>query len=91
MIAISVLVFTSSAICLACEPPEFGRYCTRTLNPAFVTAIAASLAPHALTNTAWQSRGSGVMDCFTAFAMTRLFVERVFGKAMLARFCSWSM
>ena len=40
------------------------------LEPGGVTAIATSLTLLAMTNTAWQSMGSEVLDCFTAFAMT---------------------
>ncbi|MFZ3028922.1 MAG: hypothetical protein WA062_14970 [Rhodoferax sp.] len=46
------------------SPPYPARYRTRTLNRAFVTASVAR-----------QSMQSRDMDCFTALAMTGLFME----------------
>ncbi|MFZ2122993.1 MAG: hypothetical protein WAV14_06350, partial [Rhodoferax sp.] len=46
------------------SPPNPARYRTRTLNKNFVTASVAR-----------QSMQSRDMDCFTAFAMTGLFME----------------
>jgi stage V sporulation protein SpoVS len=47
-----------------CEPPVSGLIPHTTLNKNFVTASVAR-----------QFMQSEVMDCFTAFAMTSLFME----------------
>jgi hypothetical protein len=54
------------------SPPYPARYRTRTLNSDFVTASEAR-----------QSMQSDFMDCFTAFAMTELFMKSVARQSML--------
>ena len=60
-----MLPSTKLALRVIASLPYPVRYRTRTLNKVPVTA-----------SVAWQSMQSGVMDCFTLFAMTNLFMER---------------
>jgi hypothetical protein len=68
-------MFINSGFVIA-SPPYPARYRTRTLNRAFVTASVAR-----------QSMQSRDMDCFTAFAMTGLFMDR--SKATWQSMIAW--